>query len=69
MQYDINIKPSLYARYYYECRELFKNCEYEFPYDPLTRDEADRLEINSEFMSMKIIDDSEAEAECDPDNI
>ena len=41
----MNVKSNLYAKYYFELRELFKNCEYEFPLQPLTKDEEKRLEI------------------------
>ena len=48
IQYNVNVKSNLYAKYYFELRELFKNCEYEFPLQPLTKAEEERLEIRSQ---------------------
>lgn len=41
------MKSNLYAKYYFELRELFKHCEYEFPLKPLSKFDEDRLELNS----------------------
>ena len=43
----MNVKSNLYAKYYFELRELFKTCEYEFPARPLSRADEERLEITS----------------------
>jgi hypothetical protein len=43
----VNVKSNLYAKYYFELRELFKNCEYEFPAKPLTKSDEERLEIST----------------------
>ncbi len=41
------VKASLYAKYYYELRTLYKNSEKEFPLMPLNSIQASSLEIRS----------------------
>ena len=41
------MKSSLYAKYYFELRALFKDNEKEFPLKPINKQEADRLEVRS----------------------
>ena len=41
------MKASLYAKYYYELRSLYKYSEKEFPLTPLNNIEAEKLEIRS----------------------
>ncbi len=47
IQYNVIVKSSLYVRYYHELRGLFKDNLQEFPLQPLSKIEADRLEIRS----------------------
>jgi len=44
IQYNVNVKSTMYARYYFELRSLFKD---EFPLKPLDKKNAAMLEINS----------------------
>lgn len=41
------MKSSLYAKYYFELRALFKDNQKEFPLKPLDKNEAEKLEIRS----------------------
>ena len=41
------MKASLYAKYYYELRTLYKDNEKEFPLTPLSTFDAGKLEIRS----------------------
>lgn len=41
------MKSSLYAKYYFELRALFKDNEKEFPLRPLDKKDAEKLEIRS----------------------
>eukprot|EP00826_Nyctotherus_ovalis_P051959 TRINITY_DN6531_c0_g1_i6.p1 TRINITY_DN6531_c0_g1~~TRINITY_DN6531_c0_g1_i6.p1 ORF type:complete len:279 (+),score=94.46 TRINITY_DN6531_c0_g1_i6:694-1530(+) len=47
IQYNVTVKASLYAKYYYELRTLYKDNEKEFPLTPLNNTDAGRLEIRS----------------------
>lgn len=47
IQYNVTVKASLYAKYYYELRTLYKDNEKEFPLTPLNSTDAGRLEIRS----------------------
>lgn len=47
IQYNVTVKSSLYAKYYFELRALFKN-EAEFPLSPLDVTAAQKLEARSE---------------------
>mmetsp|Transcript_19945 Transcript_19945/g.22937 ORF Transcript_19945/g.22937 Transcript_19945/m.22937 type:complete len:254 (+) Transcript_19945:49-810(+) len=47
IQYNVTVKSSLYAKYYFELRALFKN-EAEFPLSPLDVATAQKLEARSE---------------------
>jgi len=47
IQYNVTVKASLYAKYYFELRALFRN-ESEFPLKPLDAYEAQKLETRSE---------------------
>lgn len=47
IQYNVAIKSTLYARYYFELRALFQDNDQEFPYNPLTNGDAEKLELNS----------------------
>jgi hypothetical protein len=46
LQYNVVVKASLYAKYYFELRSLYKN-ESEFPMKPLDAYEAQKLESRS----------------------
>jgi len=37
IQYNVTVKSSLYAKYYFELRALFKDNEKEFPLVPIDR--------------------------------
>jgi hypothetical protein len=45
IQYNVTVKSSLYAKYYFELRALFKDNEKEFPLVPIDRNEEAKLEI------------------------
>ena len=47
VQYNVTVKSSLYAKYYFELRALFKDNEQEFPLKPLDKKDAEALEIKS----------------------
>ncbi len=47
IQYNVTVKASLYAKYYYELRTLYKDNEKEFPLTPLNSADAGKLEIRS----------------------
>ena len=47
IQYNVTVKASLYAKYYYELRTLYKDNEKEFPLAPLNNLDAGKLEIRS----------------------
>lgn len=49
----MTVKSQLYAKYYFELRALFKDNEKEFPFVPLDKREAERLEINSRLYKDK----------------
>ena len=46
IQYNVTVKSSLYAKYYFELRALFKDNEKEFPSAPIDRDQELKLEID-----------------------
>jgi len=46
-RYNVTVKASLYAKYYYELRTLYKDNEKEFPLTPLSTTDAGKLEIRS----------------------
>jgi hypothetical protein len=48
IQYNVTVKASLYAKYYFELRSLFKDSQKEFPLKPLDDKECKNLEIRSE---------------------
>lgn len=43
----MTVKSSLYAKYYFELRALFKDNEKEFPLKALDKRDAEKLEIRS----------------------
>jgi hypothetical protein len=47
LEYNVTVKSSLYAKYYFELRALFKN-EAEFPLKPLDNSSASQLELRSQ---------------------
>jgi len=47
LQYNVTVKSSLYAKYYFELRALFLDNEREFPLNPLDKNQAEALEVNS----------------------
>lgn len=49
----MTVKSHLYAKYYFELRALFKDNEKEFPIVPLSKVEAEKLEINSKHYKDK----------------
>ena len=46
IQYNVTVKSSLYAKYYFELRALFKENEKEYPLVPIDRREEQNLEID-----------------------
>ena len=47
IQYNVTVKASLYAKYYFELRSLFKDSEWEFPLQGLSSGDFERLESRS----------------------
>ena len=47
IQYNVTVKSTLYAKYYFELRALFKDSEKEFPLKALEKKDAEDLEIRS----------------------
>jgi hypothetical protein len=43
----VTVKSSLYAKYYFELRALFKDNQKEFPLKPLDKADAEKLELRS----------------------
>jgi len=58
IQYNVTVKSSLYAKYYFELRALFKN-EAEFPLSPLDVATAQKLEARSEEVKKSEMDRAE----------
>jgi len=58
IQYNVTVKSSLYAKYYFELRALFKN-ESEFPLSPLDVHSAQKLEARSEEVKKSEIERAE----------
>jgi len=58
IQYNVTVKSSLYAKYYFELRALFKN-EAEFPLSPLDIATAQKLEARSEEVKKTEMDRAE----------
>jgi hypothetical protein len=58
IQYNVTVKSSLYAKYYFELRALFKN-ESEFPLSPLDVATAQKLEARSEEVKKTEMDRAE----------
>ena len=50
MQFHVTVKSTLYAKYYFELRALFKNQE-DFPLKPIDKETANALEARSEEAS------------------
>jgi len=46
IQYNVTVKSSLYAKYYFELRALFKENEKEYPLVPIDKHEEQKLEID-----------------------
>jgi len=47
IQYNVTVKASLYAKYFFELRTLYKDNDKDFPLAPLNTMEAGKLEIRS----------------------
>ena len=47
IQYNVTVKSALYAKYYFELRNLFKDNDQDFPLKPLEKKDAVALELNS----------------------
>jgi len=50
IQFSVTVKSSLYAKYYFELRALFKENAAEFPLEPLDKLRADELEGRSKHV-------------------
>jgi hypothetical protein len=48
LQFNVSLKASLYAKYYFELRSLAENDSIQFPLEPLSKEAAERLETRSE---------------------
>lgn len=46
-RYNVAVKSGLYAKYYFELRDLLRGNEKEFPLKPISKAESDRLELRS----------------------
>jgi hypothetical protein len=51
IQFSVTVKSSLYAKYYFELRALFKENASEFPLEPLDKTKAEELEGRSKHIS------------------
>lgn len=60
IQYNVTVKASLYAKYYFELRSLFKDSQKEFPLKPLDDKDSKRLEIRSEKYQDAFVEATEA---------
>ena len=61
-RYNVTVKASLYAKYYYELRELYKYNEKEFPLVPLSVTDMSKLEIRSHKYQEAFSDTSKEKA-------
>jgi hypothetical protein len=50
IQFSVTVKSSLYAKYYFELRALFKENASEFPLEPLDKSKAEELEGRSKHL-------------------
>jgi len=48
LQFNVSLKAALYAKYYFELRSLAEQADMQFPLDPLSKEQADKLESKSE---------------------
>lgn len=60
IQYNVTVKASLYAKYYFELRSLFKDSQKEFPLKPLDNKDCKRLELRSEKYQDAFVEATEA---------
>jgi len=56
LQFMVNLKASVYAKYYFELRSLSEKDQDHFPVKPLTEEGKQRLELRSRGLEQKITD-------------
>jgi len=54
LQFTLTLKPSIYAKYYFDLRSIAERNEDNFPLKPMSLDEAQRLEDKSRGMEANI---------------
>jgi len=59
LEYNVSLKASLYAKYYFELRSLAEQDERNFPLQPLDKDSAKRLETRSQEEEEKVKNEEE----------
>jgi hypothetical protein len=59
LQFNVSLKASLYAKYYFELRSLAEKTELQFSIEPLSKEDADKLETRSETTESTVRKDSE----------
>jgi hypothetical protein len=62
IQYNVTVKASLYAKYYFELRTLYKDTDKELPMTPLSALDAGKLEIRSQRYKDAFMDVSKEKA-------
>ena len=50
LQFNINVSSSVYAKYYFDLRALADAHDLSFPFEPLSKDRAVKLEVRSCFI-------------------
>ena len=61
-RYNVTVKASLYAKYYFELRTLYKDTDKELPITPLSTLDAGKLEIRSQRYKDAFMDVSKEKA-------
>jgi len=59
LQFNVSLKAALYAKYYFELRSLAEQADMQFPLEPLSKEDAERLETRSEDTEQNVRKQSE----------
>jgi len=59
LQFNVSLKAPLYAKYYFELRSLAEEASMQFPLEPLSKEDSDRLETRSEDTELTVRKHSE----------